>query len=241
MTRTSDPRRCVGSNVHAKAEHVTSFKECQRLFGSCAKTKLVNGTVLELLTSIMHGRAKNELKVRWFLNDREIVKTLHLRSVRAGPVPAALSQQQNSTTDLQINNAGDDDEHDSEHPASTEAAYSAPACEMSTAGGDDAAFFDFQGVVWVDQEVQQPVGGPTHEQQWAMSDPAGELVRPGCDCYGLGADRSPYDYFMTMFPQGHLKKMARLTSYLLSQRGKQKTSVGELLRFFGVLVLAEAL
>eukprot|EP00171_Calliarthron_tuberculosum_P023220 IDg23220t1 len=238
MTRTSDARRCVGSEVHAKAEHVTSFKECQRLFGSCAKTKLVNGTVVELLKSTVHGRAKNELKVKWLVNDREIVKTLHLRSVRAGPVPSAPPPQRNPTTDTQTNDSGDDAEDDDEQPPSVEAAYSALACEISEAGGDDAASFDCHGVLWVKQEVQQPVGGPAHEQRWAMVNPAGELVQPGCDCYGPGMDRSPYDYFMTMFPQGHLKKMARLTSALLRRRGKPGTSVGELLRFFGVLVLA---
>ena len=71
-----------------------------------------------------------------------------------------------------------------------------------------------------------------------MTSPAGGIVRQGGDCYGPGASRTPYDYFMCMFPQDHLQKMTRLTSAALRQRSKPCTSIGELLQFFGILVLA---
>lgn len=71
-----------------------------------------------------------------------------------------------------------------------------------------------------------------------MASPSGELVHPCGDCYGTGIDRTPFDYFMCMFPQAHLHKMVRLKSASLRRMGKPTTSVREMLRFFGILILA---
>ena len=41
-----DPRKRIGTEVHAYAKHVTSEAECARLFGSNASTRLVNGVTV---------------------------------------------------------------------------------------------------------------------------------------------------------------------------------------------------
>lgn len=76
------------------------------------------------------------------------------------------------------------------------------------------------------------------EKRWAMASPSGELVHPCSDCYGTGMDRTPFDYIMCIFLQAHLQKMVRLTPASLRRMGKPSTSVGEMRRFFGILVLA---
>jgi hypothetical protein len=43
---SNDPRFVVGARVHAKALHVTAIAECHRRYGTNAKTKFVNGTVV---------------------------------------------------------------------------------------------------------------------------------------------------------------------------------------------------
>jgi Transposase IS4 len=48
---------------------------------------------------------------------------------------------------------------------------------------------------------------------------------------------TPYDYFLAMFPYVHLGEIARLTNVHLLQQKRALNSVGELLKFFGVLVL----
>lgn len=68
-----------------------------------------------------------------------------------------------------------------------------------------------------------------------MTSPSGELLHPSGDFYGPGMDRTPFDYFICMFLQAHLRKMVRLSSYGLHRLGKPRTSVGAMLRFCGVL------
>jgi Transposase IS4 len=48
---------------------------------------------------------------------------------------------------------------------------------------------------------------------------------------------TPYDYFLAMLPYAHLGEIARLTNIHLQQQKLALISVGELLKFFGVLVL----
>lgn len=55
---------------------------------------------------------------------------------------------------------------------------------------------------------------------------------------GDGRTRSAYDYFLAMFPKPQLTRMARLTSSKLEAQGSRPTTRGELLKFFGVIILA---
>lgn len=61
----------------------------------------------------------------------------------------------------------------------------------------------------------------------------GETIREG----GAIGTRSPYDCFMTMFPFEHLVLTKELTHERLLKSGKNGTSISELLRFFGILML----
>jgi hypothetical protein len=88
MSTPSDARRVVGALVHAKAHFCTNATEAKRLFGVLWNTKLVNCTVLEVLTSTSGRRANVSLKVEWQLPARLSVKTINLRSAKHGEAPS---------------------------------------------------------------------------------------------------------------------------------------------------------
>ena len=46
MVPTADQRNMVGSTVHAKAIYIMAESECQRLYGSQEKVKIVDGFVV---------------------------------------------------------------------------------------------------------------------------------------------------------------------------------------------------
>jgi Transposase IS4 len=67
---------------------------------------------------------------------------------------------------------------------------------------------------------------------WSVRRLQGDLTSESTDFSSL----TPYVYFLAMFPYAHLGENARLTN-IHSQRQKLALiSVGELLKFFGVLV-----
>ena len=87
----NDDRCVVGARVHAKAVQVTKLAECSRRYGSNAKTKRVNGTVV-LVELVSHpGKAR---KSCFITADYELGgdvskrAELNIRSVGAGDAPA---------------------------------------------------------------------------------------------------------------------------------------------------------
>ena len=64
----------------------------------------------------------------------------------------------------------------------------------------------------------------------------GQYIVEG-DNFRTSATRSPIDYFMAALPHEHLLNMVKWTSEELQEKGKRGVSIGELLKFIGVLVL----
>ena len=48
---------------------------------------------------------------------------------------------------------------------------------------------------------------------------------------------NPYDCFMWMFPNTYLGKIVEITSHELEQKVRRRTTGGEILRFFGIIIL----
>lgn len=63
--------------------------------------------------------------------------------------------------------------------------------------------------------------------------PGGDEVRAG----GEWRERKAAEYFYGMFPMGHLPKIVALTNVELLANHFRETTAGEILRFFGVLIL----
>ena len=89
MTSKIDPRRSVGTIVHAKAIHVFAEAECGRLYGKNKKKKLIEGTVIEVKNVLTkNGRPQCYVVANYKKPNGDVKQaTLHIKSVKAGPVP----------------------------------------------------------------------------------------------------------------------------------------------------------
>jgi hypothetical protein len=68
---------------------------------------------------------------------------------------------------------------------------------------------------------------------WSVRRLQGDLISESTHFSSL----TPYDYFLSMFPYAHLGENDRLTNIHLQLQKLALISVGEQLKFFGVLVL----
>jgi hypothetical protein len=92
-------------------------------------------------------------------------------------------------------------------------------------------FADHQG------STKLPIKGVVPPRPWGVRNSVtGNRLGPGSD---LGARRSWLEYFLLMFPPLELQEIVRLTSRdLLHRRKKKPTTTGEIIKFFGVLILS---
>ena len=93
-----DRRRIVGNPIHALAKHVTSDAECKRLFGSFWSKKLVNGVVLDVRDGRRAGsnRANWIINGKYFIQGREKVRELNIRSVKDGNISRVIGSSSES-------------------------------------------------------------------------------------------------------------------------------------------------
>ena len=89
------------------------------------------------------------------------------------------------------------------------------------------------GLEWTQSDISVPLNGPAPRRQWSVLNVAGQCIADGQGVPHL----SPFDFFMYMFPMSHLSQIVALTNLELQRRDKQLTTSGEILRYFGVLVL----
>jgi len=73
---------------------------------------------------------------------------------------------------------------------------------------------------------------------WSVRTPGGGVITEGSDYFVFGRARAPIDYFLSVFPQKQLSLITQLTSAKLQLRRLPPTSPGEVLKLFGVLILA---
>jgi hypothetical protein len=90
---------------------------------------------------------------------------------------------------------------------------------------------------WIrDQEACLcPMNDAVVQRQWSIRSSVGDVFGPGCDVGGK--QWSPIDYFFMMFPMTHMQAIVRLTNVGLSNNNKVPTTVGEILKFFGMMIL----
>ena len=230
MPTGKDPRRIIGAAVHAKATAVTSLAECSRLFGSNANSKLVNGEVLNVETTKIKGRLSTSLTVKWVLLDAEIskivTKTLKLINVKAGHVSNPAGGESTAAS--------------KEGVKSTEGAYSSKNNSLSFKHADLNHFHpatnpsvSVHGTDWYEMKATCPIGGHIPRTFWTVRGLNGDTLHEGA-CY---RNRKPFDCFMDMFPQRHLVAITYMTSNSLAQLNKPETTVSEILKFFGILIL----
>jgi hypothetical protein len=84
-------------------------------------------------------------------------------------------------------------------------------------------------------EFERDVNGETTHRRWRAIHPqSGQEYYKGSDVAG---SFHPIDYFLLMFPPTQLTEMLSLTNAELEQRQQAPTTIGEILKLFGVLIL----
>ena len=86
---------------------------------------------------------------------------------------------------------------------------------------------------WHIGEVTNPIGGPIPRRYWNVRTCAGDIIREG----GGVSTNKPVFYFMTMFPHKHLSQIVALTNICFLAKNERLTTPGEVIKFFGILLL----
>ncbi|MEM7198083.1 MAG: hypothetical protein AAF352_06925, partial [Pseudomonadota bacterium] len=90
---------------------------------------------------------------------------------------------------------------------------------------------------WYNGDTKADVNGQHSSQFWKLVNQTGngQDFTPGCD---RGGKFTALDYFLAVFPMKQLKLMTDLTSKQLGLNGKDKTTIGKMLQWFGIIILA---
>ncbi len=87
MAPYSDPRKIPGAVVHAKARAVLNEKQCQRLYWSNWKVKVVPGVVVSVTEGAHGTRQQSSVTADWEIASVIKRATLKIGIVKIGPVP----------------------------------------------------------------------------------------------------------------------------------------------------------
>lgn len=237
MVRTSDQRLVVGNRVHTRARLLTSDVKCRRMYGANWKVKKISGTVLRVIKLTVNGRKATDVEVKWNLVDNAKIVTLRLTNIKSGEAPldniedsAEIEGQMAEISEQIPAVTSSDTPNDTVTPNNEEHILDVT---MSTSSRDSGPVIEINGREWVRKEVTMQINGYICRRPWKVIGPVDEIASEGHH----PSHMTPFDCFMWMFPQGHLSEMVYSTNHRLEQRDLPITTKGELLRFFGVLVL----
>ena len=96
---------------------------------------------------------------------------------------------------------------------------------------------DFHGRKWFEDHygVKQNINGPHPFRQWFLRNTIGSKLTPGCE---EGKTFSCLDYLLLLFPPNQFKWMTLYTSQQLIKNGEKRTTKGEMMKWFGIIILA---
>ncbi len=263
----TDPRKIVGSVVYARASMVTSDAECARRYGANWKIKVVKGTVLSATPKQAEGersrknwfiRAKYELSPGCYkvaeLNLRSVYREnkqeMENFAIQAGassrppavptrtetvsvqPPPSTNTPRTDACIALPFSLPPQDPPQVSTEPPRQQVQQ-----QQQQRNVEEEPMV--HGYRWKADEtgVRIPCNGPVNMRNWSMRTAIGNSLGPKGD---TARTMSRLDYFLLMFPPEQLHQMVILTNeqmYLKSPPLKP-ISQGELLKFFGVCILA---
>ena len=263
----TDPRRIVGSMVEAKACHVTNLAECARRYGSNSKTKRVQGVVthVEVVKNPTTNRTTTFVTAAYDLGGTTIRPSrLNIRSVKAVSPPTAatvptatgtlLGSTDGDSTTTEVttppappeptleaatnaNTSSEEltDDVVGETPPLTDENNNNLIANNNTALPEaDATAHDQEWFV-DDAAARLPVNGNYHFRNWAVKTRMGYMLGRGGDHQN---SYSRIEYFLMLFPPEQLQLILQLTNHELGMARKTYTSAGEIVKFFGVMLLA---
>jgi hypothetical protein len=204
--------------------------ECARRYGSNKATKEVVGVVVEVRTiRTTTDRLSTIIIADYDFGDNIIKrKALNIRSLISIPTNPTNSAETSPT-----------------QPTTQEATGTArgePAVDLTPSIPRTVAYC--HGCHWIedDQKTLDDVNGPVPNRRWAVRTSfAGETISAGGDFQG---SLSHLEYFLLMFPPSQLNLMHRLMIEEIQKIAvannviHQDMTKGELLKFFGILILS---
>ena len=256
----ADPRRIVGSMVEAKACHVTNLAECSHHYGANSKTKRVQGIVthVEVIKNSTTNWTTTFVMAAYDLGGTTIHPCrLNIWSVKAVPTPTLATVTTAGGTLL-----GSTDGDSTTTEVSTQPTATLPMLEalLNTntslvARETPPLTTENNSNVIANNDTPLPEAAATvHDQEWFVDDPATKLPVNGnyhsCNwavktrmgyMLGCGGDYqnsySRLEYFLMLFPPEQLQLILQLTNNELAMARKNYTMAGEIVQFFGVMLL----
>jgi Transposase IS4 len=246
----------IGDTVYSKGSDFHCEAQMRRWYGDLWKEKWVPGTIRNITKKPVNGRNQRFYDVE-YINPDQTTKCHELRDIRCRDAPENMEQVspdhpilglQDVTTpknakDNTVDISPDPYEEMAEMsiinlPDTQEEDYS-NLDEEKTPGDDDsvspvAAFTD--PISWfadVDYAMLD-ANGPVDPLGWQFQGRDGKWM---CEDDNWEYKHSPLDYFLAAFPPTTLKQILTLTNKSLRKNGGKEIELGELLRFFGVILL----
>ena len=84
------------------------------------------------------------------------------------------------------------------------------------------------------EKAKSNQNGLLHHHEWFIRTPYNEHLHPGCQS---GKLLSQYDFFLLMLPPKQLTDMTELTNVELYKNVEERTTQGEILKLFGIMIL----
>ena len=216
-----------------KAKFVTSDSECRRLYGSLWKSTTIPGTVTQIETTIQNGRRVTSITARYDLSGRQKEVTLKigkLRHVESSSSPdQVLGHNQTQNPQLNLLNGYTSTSEEGFQNSQLEDVTLTNHGNSSISNNDIVA----NGASWRSNNSNEYINGNVPSHNFRVTGPGGDYV---IQRYCPSALR-PIDYFMCMFPLDHLSDIASATTQVLISKNLAGTSVTEVLKFFGILIL----
>ena len=243
-----DPRRVVGGTVWAKATAVSN--DSRRIYGVDADKHWLRGEVIEVLVSRPEGsrRASTLIRARYRVGEVDKDKILTLgqlkkdNPVEQAPAPVeqttvAAAAPVAATVQASSGDGSSRETPDTTAPAASQAETTGTTASESTTGSNGRVpVANCHGTQWfIDPNTELPVNGTFVRRTWKVTDQyTGADYTPGCD---PNKSIRALDFFMAVFPKKQLSLMVEETSRKLTAVGKPRLTTGELLKWFGVLIL----
>ena len=184
---------------------------------------------MEVIIDRSCGRASTSLLLEWTLSPSENVakrrKILKLSNIKAGAAAVDYIERSDAR-DVPVTPISRLTHRQPSEDTESEDIETSP---LSAAKPADAVV---HGDEWFEQGVLCAIGGVRDRYDWFVCTPSDDVLSEG----SRSKKYSPYDCFMTMFPQSHLLKIVNLTSEKLARIGRKMTCPVEILRCFGILI-----
>ena len=241
-----DPRRVVGGSVWAKATAVSN--DSRRIYGVDADKHWLRGEVVEVLVNRPEGarRATTLIRARYKVGDSVKDKILGLFQLKKEDPSVQTNAASNLPPPATTNNGAvnlsppTDDASTTAPTGTTQAPGSSETTETGTSGDSSSTaripVSVNHGIEWfTDPNTELPINGTFVRKTWKFTDQyTGQDYTPGCD---PNKEISPLGYFMAVFPKKQLSLMVEETSRKLMLAGKPRLTKGELLKWFGIVIL----